>query len=413
MLDTKDTILAPGLALLVALLATPLAARLAWKINAIDMPRARGLHQLPTPRLGGLAILLAVATASLVFLPHEQQMTGILVGAAVIAFVGAIDDRSTAGGRELTAEFKLVGQILAASIPVAAGVRVEAMTLPFVGHISLSDPLAYGLTALGLVILMNIVNFIDGVDGLAAGVCTIAAATFATISLSLDREVAGVLALIVAAATLGYLRHGFAPATIFLGDSGSNLLGFLLGVIVIQGALKTNAVVALAFPLVVLAVPIFDTGYVIAKRIKYKRPVYQADKAHLHHRFARIGFSARRTALYLYGWTLTLAALALALRFVPYSDDHGHFHWGWVAVLALFGALATAASVYLVLVLEILKLKRWREFQLRRASALAGEPIPGESQVREQVERELETGEFPAIRSEAEASTPPAERGAP
>ncbi|MEA2475104.1 MAG: UDP-GlcNAc:undecaprenyl-phosphate/decaprenyl-phosphate GlcNAc-phosphate transferase [Thermoleophilaceae bacterium] len=406
MIDTKDTILAPGLALMVALLATPIAGRLAWKINAIDMPRARGLHQMPTPRLGGLAILLAVATSSLVFLPHERQMTGILVGATVIAIVGAIDD-----GKELTAEFKLVGQILAAAIPVAAGVRVESMTLPFLGHISLSPALAYGLTILGLVILMNIVNFIDGVDGLAAGVCTIAAATFATISLSLDREVAGVLALIVAAATLGYLRHGFAPASIFLGDSGSNLLGFLLGTIVIQGALKTNAVVALVFPLVVLAVPIFDTGYVIAKRIKYKRPVYKADKAHLHHRFARIGFSARRTALYLYGWTLTLAALALALRFVPYSDDHGHFHWNWVAVLAGFGVLAAAASVYLVLVLEILKLKRWREFQLRRASALAGEPIPADAEVREQVERELETGEFPAVRHlEAGESAPPAGR---
>ena len=391
--DTSDAILAAGLALMVALLATPVAGRLAWRIGAIDTPRERGLSREPTPRLGGLAILTAVLVSSLIFLPHDQQTTGILIGAAVIAVVGAIDDIL-----ELDAEFKLVGQVLAAAIPVAAGVRVDAMTIPFLGRIELSEPLAYGLTALGLVILMNIVNFIDGVDGLAAGVCTIAAATFATISLSLDREVAGVLALIVAAATLGYLRHGFAPASIFLGDSGSNLLGFLLGAIVIQGALKTNAVVALAFPLVILAVPIFDTGYVIAKRIKYRRPVYKADKAHLHHRLARIGFSARRTALYLYGWTLSLASLALALRFVPYSDDHGNFHWEWVAVLALFGLVALAASVYLVLVLEILKLKRWREFQLRRESTLAGQPAPAEAEVRERVEHDLETGEFPAVK---------------
>jgi UDP-GlcNAc:undecaprenyl-phosphate GlcNAc-1-phosphate transferase len=393
MIDTADMVLAAGLALTVALLATPVAGRIAWRIGAIDTPRERGLHQKPTPRLGGMAILLAVLTSSLVFLPHDQQTTGILVGAAVIAIVGAIDDIL-----ELEAEFKLIGQILAAAIPVAAGVRVEAMTIPFLGRVELAEPLAYALPILGVVLLMNIVNFIDGVDGLAAGVCTIAAATFATIALSLDREVAGVLALIVAAATLGYLRHGFAPASIFLGDSGSNLLGYMLGMIVIQGALKTNAVVALAFPLVVLAVPIFDTGYVIAKRIKYRRPVYKADKAHLHHRLARIGFSARRTALYLYGWTLSLALLALALRFVPYSDDHGNFHAGWLAVLAVFGLMAVAASVYLVLVLEILKLKRWREFQLRRSSTLAGEPAPAETEVRARVEHDLETGEFEAIK---------------
>src|ERR671921_1544512 len=146
---------------MVALLATPVAGRFAYRIGAIDVPRERGLSREPTPRLGGLAILLAVLTSSLIFLPHDQQTTGILVGAAVIALVGAIDDIL-----ELDAEFKFVGQILAAAIPVAAGVRVDAMTVPFLGRVELSDPLAYGLTALGLVLLMNIVNFIDGVDGL-------------------------------------------------------------------------------------------------------------------------------------------------------------------------------------------------------------------------------------------------------
>jgi UDP-GlcNAc:undecaprenyl-phosphate GlcNAc-1-phosphate transferase len=391
--DTGEGLAAAGLALAVALLATPVAGRFAWRIGAIDRPRERGLHQEPTPRLGGLAILAAVAIASLIFLPHDDQTAGILIGAAVIALVGAADDLL-----ELNAEFKLVGQTLAAFIPVTAGVRVEAATIPFIGRVELGDVAAYGLTVLGLVILMNIVNFIDGVDGLAAGVCAIAAITFATISLSLDREVAGALSLIVAGATIGYLRHGFAPASIFLGDSGSNLLGYLLGCIVIQGALKTNAVVALAFPLVILAVPILDSSFVIAKRIKYGQPIYQADRWHFHHRFANIGFSARKTALYLYGWTLSLAALALALRFVPYSDDHGNFNLGWVAVLAVFGLLALAASIYLVFVLEILKLKRFREFQLRRASTLAGEPEPDRAEVEAQVAHELETGEFAAVK---------------
>jgi UDP-GlcNAc:undecaprenyl-phosphate GlcNAc-1-phosphate transferase len=399
-----DGFLALGLALVVSLLATPVAGALAWRIGAIDMPRERGLHQFPTPRLGGLAILAAVVAAGLVFLPHTAETDAILIGAAVIALVGAADDLL-----ELSADFKLVGQILAAVIPVANGVRVENLTLPFIGHVHLVPVLSYALTVIGIVALMNVLNFIDGVDGLAAGVCMIGAGTFAAIALSLDRNAAGVLAMIVAGASLGYLRHGFAPASIFLGDTGSNLLGYLLGVVAVQGALKTNAVVALAFPLVVLAVPILDSSFVIAKRIKYGQPIYQADRWHFHHRFANIGFSARRTTLYLYGWTITLAALALALRFVPYSDDHGHFNVGWTFVMAGFGLLALAASIYLVLVLEILKLKRWRQFQMKREKLAHGEPPPQDTEVDEQLARELETGEFEAadVRAAAEAAAAP------
>ena len=391
-----DGILGFGLALIIALLTTPVMGALAWRVGAIDEPRERGLHQFPTPRLGGLAILVAVAAGALVLLPEHHKIHGILIGAAVIALVGAADDLL-----ELGADFKIAGQVLAAAIPVSFGVKVTYFTLPFIHRVELSEPLAYALTILGLVALMNIVNFIDGVDGLAAGVCTIAALTFAVLAFSQDRietHAAGVLAMLVAGASIGYLRHGFHPASIFLGDSGSNLLGYLLGTIVVQGALKTNALVGLAFPLVILAVPILDSSFVIAKRIKYRRPVYQADRWHFHHRFANIGFSPRRTTLYLYGWTLTLSALALALRFVPYSDNHGNFDTGWVLVLAAFGVLALGASVYLVLVLEILKLKRFRQFQLRRASTLAGEPEPAEAEVDTQVAHELETGEFEVVR---------------
>jgi UDP-GlcNAc:undecaprenyl-phosphate/decaprenyl-phosphate GlcNAc-1-phosphate transferase len=384
--------LAFGLALVIALLATPVAGALAWRIGAIDEPRQRGLHQFPTPRLGGLAILLAVAVSALIWLPHDHQTRGILIGAGVIALVGAFDDLL-----ELSADFKLIGQLLAAVVPVAAGVRVENFTLPFVHRVDLTTPESYVLTILGIVALMNVVNFIDGVDGLAAGVCTIAAGTFAAIALSLNRDTAGVLAMITAGASLGYLRHGFHPASIFLGDSGSNLLGYLLGVVVVQGALKTNALVALAFPLVILAVPILDSSFVIAKRIKYRKPIYKADRWHFHHRFANIGFSQRKTALYIYGWTLTLAAVALALRFVPYSDHHGHFNLKWSLVLAAIGVLAFAASVYLVLVLEILKLKRFRQFQLRRERTLRGAPPPEDAEVDAALAHELETGEFETV----------------
>ncbi|MGI8596136.1 MAG: glycosyltransferase family 4 protein [Thermoleophilaceae bacterium] len=390
--DLTDALLALALALAVTFVLTPVVRTLAWRIGAIDEPTARGLHSVATPRLGGVAVLAGVLVSGLVFLPAGQGNRGILLGAAVIVAVGAADDLL-----DLKAEVKLVGQALAAAVPVASGVRVEAVTLPLLGRLEFGDPLSYLLTGLGIVALVNIVNFIDGVDGLAAGVGMIAAGTLGAIALSLGRFEAGVLALMTAGATAGYLRYGLHRASIFLGDSGSNLLGFLLATIAVQGALKTNAAIALLFPLVVLAVPILDSSFVIAKRIKYRRPVYRADRWHFHHRFANIGFSPLKTTIYLYGWTLSLAALALALRFVPYSDDSGDFYLGPSLVLAGFGLLALGASVYLVLVLEILKLRRFRSLQVGRAHAARGETAPGDAEVDAEVAHELETGEFEAV----------------
>ena len=389
--DLLDAFLAFFLALVVVWISTPVVKSFAWRIGAIDEPSERGLHQMPTPRLGGLAILAGILAAGLVWLPNDHQTHGILIGAAVIVAVGIADDLL-----DLSADVKLAGQVLAAVIPVASGVRVETMTLPFLGHLDLGE-LSYPLTVVGIVAVMNIVNFIDGIDGLAAGVCTIAGMTFAVIALSLDRYAAGVLAMLTAGAALGYLRHGFHPASIFLGDSGSNLLGYMLATVAVQGALKTNAVIALFLPLIILTVPILDTGFVVAKRLKYKRPIYRADRWHFHHRMANIGFSQRRTLAYMYGWTLIMALLALALRFVPYSDDHGHFDALWTAVLAAFGLMALAASVYLVEVLEILKLRRVRLRQVAGLRREARRPVPAPADLDRAVATELETGTFPAI----------------
>jgi UDP-GlcNAc:undecaprenyl-phosphate/decaprenyl-phosphate GlcNAc-1-phosphate transferase len=386
----------------IAFALAPLAARLARSLGAIDMPRERGLSDEPTPRLGGLAILAGVGVAGLLFLPLygdspvEEQTRGIMMGALVAALVGTADDIW-----ELPAWAKLIGQFAAALIPVLAGVQVETFTLPFVGHVDLGDA-AGPVTVVGIVAVMNVVNFTDGVDGLAAGVCTIAAGTLAVIALSLDKAClegaatctsAGVLAAITAGASFGFLYHNFHPASIFMGDAGSNLLGLLLACVAIQGTIKTAAIVALFFPLTVLLVPIIDGAFVVMKRIKYRRPVYEADRWHLHHRLANIGFSQRRTVLYLYGWTLALAALALALRFVPYSDDHGHFNFGWTVVLLGFGLLALGASLYLVYVLEILKFTRFRRREIMRET---GEGVTDE-EIERQVRGEIETGEWEAV----------------
>jgi UDP-GlcNAc:undecaprenyl-phosphate/decaprenyl-phosphate GlcNAc-1-phosphate transferase len=327
-----------------------------------------------------------VLAAALLFVPMSSSTKGILGGAAVITAIGALDD-----WRELGAGIKLAGQIAAALVLVLSGVTMDVVTLPFLGRVEFNEA-GDILTVIGLVALMNVVNFSDGIDGLAAGVCAISAAAFAIIAFDLGKDAAGVLAAITAGAAVGFLVHNFHPASVFMGDCGALLLGLLLGGVIVEGSLKTNAVIALIVPLVVLAVPFLDTGFVVAKRIKYRRPVYRADSNHFHHRFHRIGFSQRRTVLYLYGWTVTMAGLAVALRFVPYSDDGGHFHLGWSLVIGACFVVALAASVYLVLVLEILKLRRLRGWQLRHA-----DPDTTEHEIDAEVERELETGEFRAL----------------
>jgi UDP-GlcNAc:undecaprenyl-phosphate/decaprenyl-phosphate GlcNAc-1-phosphate transferase len=381
-----DALLGFLAALVVAALLTPPVARLARRVGAVDALKARGLAREATPLLGGLAIFAAVLVAALLFLPLTTPTKGILAGAALITAVGAIDD-----WRELSPAVKLAGQVLAALVLVLSGVSVENITLPFLG------PVAFGgvgdvLTLLGLVAVMNVVNLSDGIDGLAAGVCAISAAAFAVIAFDLGRDDAGILAAITAGAALGFLVHNFHPASVFMGDCGSNLLGLLLGGVIVEGSLKTNALIALIVPLVVLAVPFLDTSFVVAKRIKYRRPLYRGDANHFHHRFHRIGFSQRRTVLYLYGWTVTMAVVAVALRFVPYTDDRGHFNLAWTLVIGACLAVALAASMYLVLVLEILKLRRVRAWQLRHA-----DPAASEHEIDAEVARELETGEFRAL----------------
>jgi UDP-GlcNAc:undecaprenyl-phosphate GlcNAc-1-phosphate transferase len=392
-MDELDALWAFLVAGVIAFVATPLIARLARSAGVLHRPRDRDLHDQPVPGLGGLAILVAAVAAALIFLPADKQTRGIVGGAIAIALIGAVDDARPGG---LHPFVKLAGQFAAAAIPVFSEVRVENMTLPFVDPIDLGS-WGYPLTLIGIVAVMNVVNFTDGADGLAAGVCTIAAGTFAIIALSLNREAAGILAALTAGAAVGFLWHNFHPASIFMGDAGSNLLGLLLACVAIQGVLKTAAVVALFFPLLILAVPALDATFVVAKRIKYKRPVYTADRWHFHHRFANIGFSQRRTVLYLYGWTLSLAALALAMRFVPYSDDDGTLNAGWALVIGAFALVAFAASIYLVIVLEILKFRRFRERQLRRQVETGEIPALSKTEMEHEIEREVETGEFEAV----------------
>jgi len=390
-LDELDAVKGFAIALAATAVLTPVTMHFARAIGAIDRARGRGLAPGGTPLLGGLAIFAGGAIAAVIALPGSTALHGILAAATIITLVGAVDDRF-----ELSPLVKLLGQITAAIVAVRAGVTVDNVTIPFVGSLdfgSLGDP----LTVLGLVVVMNVVNLSDGIDGLAAGVCAISAAALSVIAFDLARNQAGILAAITAGAALGFLIHNFHPASVYMGDCGSNLLGFMLGCIAVLGTVKTNAVLALIFPLIVLAVPFLDTTFVVLKRMKYGKPVYEADREHFHHRLDRIGFSTRRTVLYLYAWTLMLAGLAIALRFVPYSDNGGALDIRWAAVMAALGLVVIVASVYLVYVLEILKFKHLDALRLRRAR-----PTVTEEEIDADVAERMQTGEFDAVRRETE-----------
>src|SRR5262245_12924289 len=319
-------------------------------LGVVDHPDARRVNKRPIPRLGGLAIFLGIVVPAIAFLDLSGEMRGVLLGAAVACVVGAVDDF-----RGLAPLPKLAGQVVAAAIPTAFGVWIDHFTLPFVGAVDLPAWIGIPLTVAWIVAVMNMVNCLDGMDGLAAGVCAIAGASFAVLALSLGNVDAAILSAVVAGACVGFLRHNFFPARIFMGDSGALVLGYTLATVSVAGLLKTASTVVLFLPLIVLAVPIIDTSFVVAKRMKYGQPVYTADRSHLHHRFVNIGFSQRRAALTMWGWCATLAAAALATRFVAFREG-GHWHlWGTVAV-GLIAAAALASSVYIVYLLEIVKL---------------------------------------------------------
>lgn len=342
-------------ALAVVLVLTPAVGRVARVLGVVDEPgEQRRMHLRAVPRLGGLAIFLGIFIPALAFLELTPAYRGILLGAAVATAVGMADDF-----RGLHWWVKLGGQIASALIAVYFGVTIEHFSFPLLGIHELPEWLSVVATVVWIVGMMNVINLLDGMDGLAAGISAIAGGTFAVLALSLGRPEAAVLSAIVAGACLGFLRHNFYPARIFMGDSGSHLLGFILAAVAIQGALKTAATVALLFPLLILAVPILDTSFVIAKRLKYGRPLHEPTPWHLYHRFRNIGFSQTRAALYFYVWGLVLAGGALATRFVPFRA-HGEWHlWPTVAVVGI-ALIVIATSLYMVILLEILKFSRVR-----------------------------------------------------
>jgi UDP-GlcNAc:undecaprenyl-phosphate GlcNAc-1-phosphate transferase len=352
----------------VVVLLTPAVGGMARLLGVVDAPGGRRLNRSPIPRLGGVALFLGIFVPALAFLPLGRETRGLLLGAAVAVTVGAIDDF-----RGLHWYEKLTGQVIAAAIPTFFGIWVDRFTFPFLGIHALPGWLGVPLTIVWIVAIMNMVNFLDGLDGLAAGVGAIAGLTFSVIALSLAKPDAAIFSAIVFGACIGFLRHNFYPARIFMGDSGALLLGFVLAAISVQGLLKTAATVALFFPLLVLAVPIVDTTFVVVRRLKHGERVFEGDQAHLHHRFLRRGFSQPRAAFTIWTWCISLAAAALATRFVPFRA-HGVWHFWPTVLAAAIGLFAVGFSVYVVYLLEIVKVanpiqrRRERDDPLRKSA---------------------------------------------
>ncbi|SDY63629.1 glycosyltransferase family 4 protein [Tindallia californiensis] len=305
----QQMVLALMLSGAISYIATPIALKISHRIGAIDIPKDnRRMHKDPIPRLGGLAIYVGFVISSLLLLPFSSEQVALLTGATLMMALGMVDDSKT-----LSAKIKLSGQILAALIVMYGGVRIEFITnflAPSKNIIALGW-LSFPVTLFWIVGITNTVNLIDGLDGLAAGVSVIASLSLAAVAYLNGMPEVTVILLILAGASLGFLPHNSHPARIFMGDTGSLFIGFVLAVISVEGVLKSATTIAVAIPVMALGVPIVDTTCAIIRRFLNKRPIMEADKGHLHHRLLEQGYSHRQTVWILYGMSLFLGAGAV------------------------------------------------------------------------------------------------------
>ena len=300
-------ILALIIALLASFLLTPYIKQLAVKIGAVDKPDKRKVHTQVMPRLGGLAIYLATMLAIVCSMPITRDLLGILLGGTWIVIVGVLDDKYS-----LPARVKLAGQVIAAVILVAFDVKIEWLNNPFGGYFYL-EYLSIPFTVFWVISFINVVNLIDGLDGLAAGVSGIASITVILVAVHQGYFPVATLTAALAGGIIGFIHYNFNPATIFMGDTGSMFIGYMLAAISIFGAVKSAATIALLVPAIALGLPIMDTAFAILRRYSNGRPIFQPDKGHLHHRLLAMGLSQRQAVLLMYGISIVLCLAAFVL----------------------------------------------------------------------------------------------------
>ena len=308
----RSYLLAFAIGLILSWVLTPYVKKLAFRLGAVDKPNARKVHHTIMARLGGLAIYLGFMAGAITCMQLTKDVVGILVGGTIITIVGIADDIF-----QLTAKAKLLGQIVAALVLVGFGVRIEWLNNPFGGYFYL-DYLSIPFTVFWVVSFTNVVNLMDGLDGLAAGVSAIASVTIILVALQQGLYPVAVITAALAGATLGFVRYNFNPATIFMGDTGSLFLGYMLAAISIYGAVKSAATIALIVPAIALGLPIMDTAFAIARRYLNGKPIFQPDKGHIHHRLLAMGFSQRQAVIFMY-----LISAGLCLSAVLLTEMEG------------------------------------------------------------------------------------------
>lgn len=313
-----------------AFLLTPLVRLVAVAVGFVEAPGDRKIHQRPMPMGGGVAIFVAFWVTVLAALPWDPGLLGLLVSSGLLVAVGLVDDAV-----DLRWYYKLAGQVLAALILIAYGVRIEFVTHPLSGESVYIGTWGVPLTLFWLVAMANMINFIDGLDGLAAGVCTIASVPLFLIAASLGRWQAAMMTIALAGASAGFLPHNFNPARIIMGDTGAMFLGFVLGAISVEGALKGATVLTFVAPILALGLPIFDTLFAIARRFANGKPVYKADCDHLHHRLLALGLSQRQSVLILYALSALMGAGAILA-----------FGGGYIASVSVLALTLVGAALF-------------------------------------------------------------------
>ena len=299
------------LTMLIAAIITPFIRKLAFVLDAVDYPNARRVNKKPMPTLGGLAVFLAFNFATFVLLRPQfptHELFSVLLAECIILLTGLIDDI-----RELKPLQKMSGILLAALVAYfLAGVKIVYVSLPLIGSFQLGW-LSFPATILWIVAITNAVNLIDGLDGLLTGVSIISLTTMGIIAyffLSTGDTYIAIWIFTMVASLLGFLPHNFHPAKIFLGDTGSLFIGFMIAIFSLKG-LKNVTFLTLIIPIVILGVPITDTFYAILRRYLNHKPISQADRHHLHHRLMQLGLSHRQTVLVIYGLALIFAFISL------------------------------------------------------------------------------------------------------
>lgn len=322
-----------GLALVLALVLTPLMRLVALRTGFVDRPVARSMHSEPKPYLGGVAMYLAFVAA--VFAggaAADSKVVGILVGGGLTMLLGVVDDKL-----RLNARVKFLGQIVAAAVVVYLfGVKIDHIYSPLGDRFVQFGLFAGPLTIIWIVSFVNVMNLIDGLDGLAAGIASIASLTLLLVSLQQSLSAPVILTAALAGAAIGFLRYNFNPAKIFMGDAGSMFLGFTLAALSVHGVMKTTVTVGVFVPVLALALPIFDTAFAIIRRVATGRSIGEADKDHLHHRLLRLGLSHRSTVLVM--WTISAWLGLSAVAVTEVSLSQAALIMGMVLLGILYGA---------------------------------------------------------------------------